>query len=378
MFDTAIYTTAGEKTSSGIYWPSLTAAALVRPGTSLQHTNDHRAIALAKPSTTSFILAGQGIKAHNKAQKAKALAKCAAAAATGKSKVQVKKAVMVEKKVELAKVPETIQENNFKDMVEIGAVACEVGMIIAQDEEEVTLSDSKAATQDMVLSASDAISMSAAVYEDVPTGTDININITEELRKSTSYSKLYPNCATNIFAAAESSFVMPDTFIEYDVMLDAHLANLGTPKQFLRRAAVHSCEALDETLHYFSKNDRDAFSGPTRAVDDNGFECIGFRVKNTVQDTLPKSIVLSVDQLFAMFKNKGIETSPISSTAKLTQSLEVVEKVLTPGPFIPSRLLQRRTQPPLRPARAIPPSMKTLPSLLWRRPSRTPISSPAR
>lgn len=272
-------------------------------------------------------MASKGLKAHKKAQKDKAIAKriAAAAVSAGKSKKnQIKKAAMTEDKVENPKILENVQENTVKDIVETGtSITEDFSKNIVKSEDYATLSNTKAVS-----------SLSVDVCNNMV--DDNETVMTSESRKYTSTTPP-TNHLTDFSAAATpllaSLFEKLDVIVGCRAKEDFLFASKETPQQFLKRVGHSRSDTTEKTPTWDGECERETFAA-VRAIDDNGFECIGFRVKDTVQDTFTVK-VLSVDQLYAMFKNNGVTAHAVSTAPKATETLEVIEKNRVFNPYYP-------------------------------------------
>lgn len=238
-----------------------------------------------------------GLSAHNKPQKEKAIAK--RAAATGKSKDQDKKASLDEGKVEHEKVQTTVQDNSVKNILETGAA--------------------------VTRSAIAPVSSSVVAHDEVPNGLDDAVS--QEFCKH-SFTTLSANSLSNMFAVVTLSHQLTDVIDERKSQEDMLLANMETPKQRFKRICYISSKTTDEIQPWDDEREPAVPTAAARAGDDNGFECIDFRIKDIAQQIADHVSV--VDQLFSIVADEGTMTTGISGTSKVAHFLETIEKRYVP------------------------------------------------
>ncbi|KAH7381407.1 hypothetical protein DE146DRAFT_773180 [Phaeosphaeria sp. MPI-PUGE-AT-0046c] len=217
----------------------------------------------------------QGLKEHKKAKKEKAIAKRAA------TTDRVKKAIMIEEKVELAQIQEEIQHDTANHVARGGIIF--VFTLVDAREEEFN---------------------------------DIEFGIKQGLPALTPVEK----------PAASAKREWEDGML---------FANLETPQQRFNRICYIACASTEMIVPWDDECEPESIKAAACAVDESNLERVGLRSKDAIHHTVdPPSFI---DQLFSMVANNGHSIVGISSGAKVSQCLETIEKhiVLIPNhPFL--------------------------------------------
>lgn len=245
----------------------------------------------------------KGLKKHNKAQKEKAMTK--RAAATDKSKAKNEKISMAAEKVEPVEVQETVQEYSVNKL-STSAVA-EVTEQDIKQFEVATLFDNKV--------EGDGI---------VPVTTPVGVREEETDGKYMSTTlPLYS--LTHTLTAALPTFKTPDVCTKHKSQDDDLFANMETPQQRFKRICFVDSASTEKIQPWDDEHEPEGPASAKRAIDDNGFESICFRIKDTTTQ-IAADQVSSIGQLFAMVAKNGHTSVGTSAGAKVSQPLEVIEK----------------------------------------------------
>lgn len=227
------------------------------------------------------------------------------AAATDKSKVKNEKVSMAAEKVEPFEVQETVQEYSVNKL-STSAVA-EVTEQDIKQFEVATLFDNKVEGDGIVL-----VTTPVGVREEETDGKYMSTTL-----------PLYS--LTHALTAGLPTVKIPDVCTKHKSQDDDLFANMETPQQRFKRICFVDSASTEKIQPWDDEHEPEGPASAKRAIDDNGFESICFRIKDTTTQ-IAADQVSSIGQLFAMVAKNGHTSVGTSAGAKVSQPLEVIEK----------------------------------------------------